>query len=117
MKIREWKESVIDVNKKLLEYYLHRPKLKFGPKKSFPVVDFLCEKPSTPRQDLIEKFVLENDDLSTMLANVTMALQGNGSVKPPSGGGWYELDSTQQAYYVAPWFATAWKAHWKPDKQ
>jgi hypothetical protein len=102
---QDWKAAV----ERVLRYYILRNNLKFGSKKSFPIINFLCERMSVTQHELMHKFSLSTDDTATILANVTMALQRSGSVWSPASGGWYTTASKPHTYIVAPGFAAAWK--------
>jgi hypothetical protein len=69
------------------------------------VIDFVVRgaKPS----EIERGFGCKTDLMVTALGHVTKALQKGGSVKPLSEGGWYARED--DAYVVAPGFATAWK--------
>lgn len=100
-----WRAAI----ERVLRYYLLRKNLKFGPKKSFLIINFLCERMSVTQDELMHKFSASKDDIATILANVTMARQGAGSVWSPASGGWYTTSSNPHTYIVAPGFVAAWK--------
>ena len=106
-----WKQDVDWSGRveRVLRYYRLRRDLKFGSRKSFPVINFLCERKSATQDELMHNFSLTKDDIATILANVTIALQGKGSVWSPASGGWYMTTPKPHTYTVAPGFVAAWE--------
>jgi hypothetical protein len=94
---------------RIQRYYRLRRDLKFGARRAFPVIGFLCAHGSVTQDKLMNEFSLTKDDAATILANVTMAIQRKGSVWPPASGGWYTTMQKPHTYIVAPGFVAAWK--------
>jgi hypothetical protein len=94
----EWKAAIERVSR----YYFLRKNLKIGSKRSFLIIDFLCERMSVTQDELLERFSLSKDDIAAILANVTMAIQRAGSVWSPASGGWYTTVPNPHTYIVAP---------------
>jgi hypothetical protein len=111
----DWNSCVATV----IKYYAEKPHLKFGPtrlNKALPLLDHLCAQGEVMRTELIQAHDLEcDDDVMTILSNVTMAIQGSGKVWSPQSGGWYTSyyqingDYDTLTYIVCPGFAEAWK--------
>jgi hypothetical protein len=57
----------------------------------------------------MNNFSLSSDDIMTILSNVTMAIQGKGSVWSPASGGWYMTTTKPHTYTVCPGFRMAWE--------
>jgi hypothetical protein len=106
----DWKKSV----EKVLDYFDARPDLKFGAKnlnQAFPLIDTLCDWGCATQSHLNQLHKLSPpDDIATILGNVTMAIQGTGSVDPPEHAGWYVAIDVPCGYVVCPGFATSWNA-------
>ena len=106
----DWDKRVLAV----LKYFAERD-LKFGPTrldKAFPLIDDLCAQDSARRDELKQRHELtDDDDVATILSNVTTAIQGTGDVWSPEDGGWYKRSETGPlTYVVCPGFRTAWRA-------
>jgi len=97
----------------VIDYYMDRPRLKFGPtklNKAYPFIDHICAKESITQMELMTTYDLVMGDIMTILSNVTMAIQGNGKVASPELGGWYTTSVSPYTYIVCPGFTHAWKA-------
>ena len=70
----DWTDHVERVRRK---YRLNKT-WKFGLRRAYPVLDYLCENETVAQEDLVTKFRLSMDDLMSILANVTMSIQDNG---------------------------------------
>ena len=79
---------------------------------SAALVDYMASRKIVPKSDLIAEAVKINsladaDLVSSILANVTVAVHGKGSVPDP--GGWYFRDDTLGMYVLDRWFSAAWR--------
>ena len=88
------------------EYVKNRPKLKYH-NKIIDVVSRLCESERVSVEKFREDVCLSADGFSTVLSNVTMAIQGEGSVKPLSLDGWYAKENEE--LILNPSFRKAWQ--------
>jgi hypothetical protein len=76
--------------------------------KILPFLDALCSGAATNRDALMQQLDITEDGILSLLANVTMAIQGKGKVSPMAEGGWYE--GGPEGYRVNPEFAREWLA-------
>jgi len=99
-----WEKSVSEA----LSYFETHKNLKFGNGKAFIVIDHLCKYGAATRKEIMEKTELNKSDISTILSNVTMAIQKQKNVHPPELGGWRVTIRNPYTYIVCPGFADAW---------
>lgn len=97
------KEQVLRV----VKYQREGTRLKYQAK-ILPFLDALCSGAATNQEALMQELELTKDGVSSLLANVTMAIHGKGNVLPMAEGGWYE--GGPEGYRVNPDFAREWLA-------
>ena len=90
----------------VLDYVQSRPRLKYHDK-IFQVVSLLCKNEEVLAEKLRLEVGLSKDGFMTILSNVTMAIQGKGSVMPLAMGGWYS--NQNGVCMVHPNFRKAWQ--------
>jgi hypothetical protein len=93
---------------------LKKPGLKFSFEQSAMLIDYLASKkviPSTELRSHAKTIVTSGiiDFIRTILANVTTAIHGHGTVPDP--GGWYFSDrvSNIEVYVLDRGFSAAWR--------
>ena len=74
---------------RVVKYQREGKRLKYQTK-ILPFLDALCSGATTNQEALMQELELTKDGVSSLLANVTTAIQGEGDVLPMAEGGWYE---------------------------
>src|SRR4051794_6558923 len=77
-----------------------------------PMVSFRRWFPvsAATQEELMNTFSLTPDNVASILANVTMAIQPKkGPVWNPAVGGWYTTTGNPRTYIACPGFRTAWQ--------
>ena len=92
---------------RVVRYQREGKRLKYQAK-ILPFLDALCSGAATNRDALMQQLDVTEDGILSLLANVTMAIQGKGKVLPMAEGGWYE--GGPEGYRVNPDFAREWLA-------
>lgn len=75
---------------RVVKYQREGKRLKYQAK-ILPFLDALCSGAATNRDALMQQLDVNEDGILSLLANVTMEIQGKGKVLPMAEGGWYEV--------------------------
>lgn len=92
---------------RVVSYQREGKRLKYQAK-ILPFLDALCSGAATNQEALMQQLDVTQDGVSSLLANVTTAIQGEGEVLLMAEGGWYE--GGPEGYRVNPDFAREWLA-------